>query len=173
MSLPDNAGKLTRPVKSQRSLLESLSFGLLSGFFVLCFFFFFFLLTLWIFSTRLFRGFLVPSPAELVEHQVSGRKDMVTGSRPRTSVCQLCICLHLTPAKSLTRSHSRSTFTLHPPAPQHTHTIPKRFSFLLSRKGTSPGSHTLLQHCSITLTPPSRRKPSYHKLWKLVTLKGD
>ena len=38
---------------------------------------------------------LVASAAELAEHQVSGEegtKDMVTGSRLSTSVCQLCMC---------------------------------------------------------------------------------
>lgn len=62
--------------------------------------------------------------SELEEHQVSGEegtKDMATGSRLSTSACQLCICLHLTPAKSPSGSLPHSSLhitSFHPPLPK-------------------------------------------------------
>lgn len=59
-------------------------------------------------------------------------------------------------AASLSPSH-------HPPL------LPKRFSFLptLEEKASTPGSHELLQQCSITLTPPSRLGPSHRRTLKI------
>lgn len=122
--------------------------------------------------TLCFSVSLAASAAELAEHQVSGEegtKDMVTGSRLSTSVCQLCMCLHLTPAKSPSGSLPHSPLHItsiqtppHPPTPK---------VFLPTVEETLQPRHTcmLLQQCSVphlnhTHTPPSRPTSSYRKL---------
>lgn len=112
--------------------------------------------------------------AELDEHQVSreeGTKDMVTGSRLSTSARQLCICLHLTPAKSPSGSLPHSSLhvtSTHPPSPKG---FPSYCRGNQLKGATAFGSAERLT--SITHTPASRPRPRYRRLWKLVRFKGD
>lgn len=89
--------------------------------------------------------------AELAERQVSreeGTKDTVTGSRLRTSVCQLCVCLHLTPAKSPSGSLSHSPLhitAITPPPHLFLPTVEETLQLLLKATAAPPSispSHT-------------------------------
>lgn len=123
------------------------------------------------FSSAAYSLFLL---AELDEHQVSGEegtKDMVTGSRLSTSARQLCICLHLTPAKSPSGSLPHSSLhvtSIHPPSPKG---FPSYCRGNRLKGATACSSAERLT--SITHTPPCRPGPRYRRLWKLVRFKGD